>query len=42
MPEAALSWLFQQDPVKSVIVGASSPEQVEEKRKEGYTTRGKT
>ena len=29
MPQASLSWLLQQDTVKSVIVGASSPEQVE-------------
>ena len=29
MPQVALSWCLQQDPVKCVIVGASSPEQVE-------------
>ena len=29
MPQASLSWVLQQDTVKSVIVGASSPEQVE-------------
>ena len=28
MPAASLSWVLQRSPVKCVIVGASSPEQV--------------
>ncbi len=30
MPQASLSWLLEQDPVKSVIVGASTPQQLEQ------------